>query len=66
MDFWSVLVVTASNERQAAQYEFAIESAVSRGLLSRDKPIICLPDKDGKRIGSGGATMEAVSEPLLS
>ena len=60
MDFWRALVVTASDERQAEIYERQIESAINRGIISRDKPVFCVPDKDGKRVGSGGATLNAI------
>ena len=59
---WDVIVITASNERQAKIYENQINKRLKYNLLPSDCDYIVIPDKDNKRIGSGGATLNVILE----
>ncbi|MBR5597342.1 MAG: bifunctional fucokinase/L-fucose-1-P-guanylyltransferase [Lachnospiraceae bacterium] len=57
---WDYVVLTASNEEQASIYRSEIEYRLRlKQLPSRTKYLI-LPDPDGKRVGSGGATLNVL------
>lgn len=53
---WDYVVLTASNEEQAAGYRQQIEYRRKRKLLPERTKYVVLSDPDGKRVGSGGAT----------
>ena len=55
---WDYIVLTASNEQQAEGYRKQIEER-SAFLPSRTKFAV-IPDRDGKRVGSGGATLSVI------
>ncbi|MFO7870846.1 MAG: L-fucokinase [Kiritimatiellia bacterium] len=57
---WDVVVLTAASPRQAHIYEIQLESARKRGLLGTATRAIVAADPDGRRIGSGGATLNAL------
>lgn len=59
---WDWVVITASNERQAAAYRVQIESRLSRGILPKRTQYLVVPDWGGRRAGSGGATLGAYAE----
>lgn len=54
---WDYLVITASNERQAQNCQEQITERLENGRLPKSTKYIVLPDLEGKRIGSGGATL---------
>jgi len=54
---WDYVFITASNEGQAASYEKQIERRKAKGRLPERTKFVVLPDLDGERIGSGGATL---------
>ena len=57
---WDYVVLTASNEEQASIYRSEIEYRLRlKQLPSRTKYLV-LPDPDGKRVGSGGATLNVL------
>ncbi|MBR5317014.1 MAG: bifunctional fucokinase/L-fucose-1-P-guanylyltransferase [Lachnospiraceae bacterium] len=57
---WDYVVLTASNEEQANIYKSEIEYRLRlKQLPSRTKYMV-LPDPDGKRVGSGGATLNVL------
>jgi len=58
---WDLVVLTASNERQAEAYEAQIEARRSAGLLSGRTEFLVIPDPKGARIGSGGATLHVLT-----
>lgn len=58
--FWDYIFITASNERQARIYEKQIEIRLNEGRLPKRTQFIVLPDTEGKRIGSGGATLNVL------
>ena len=61
---WDYLIVTAANDRQAAAYEWQIQLRREMGLLPQVRNVLVIADRDGRRIGSGGSTLECLSEVL--
>ncbi len=59
---WDFVVLTASNEEQAAGYRRQLEHRISKGLLPAKTEFLVFPDPEGKRVGSGGATLHALGE----
>lgn len=57
---WDYIVLTASNEAQAEFYRLQIKSRVDAGKLPSKTHYAVLPDPDGKRVGSGGATLNVL------
>ena len=57
---WDFIILTASNEAQAAGYRQEIALRKENGYLAEDCEYIVLPDPDGKRVGSGGATFNVL------
>ncbi len=58
---WDYLLLTASNDLQARAYEGQIQLRQELGLLPRVGRALVIADTDGKRIGSGGATVRAIA-----
>lgn len=54
---WDYVFITASNEQQADSYNQQIARRKSAGLLCPKTEFVVLPDINGERIGSGGATL---------
>ena len=61
---WDYLIVTAANDRQAAAYSAQIQLRRDMGLLARVRDFLVIPDWDGRRIGSGGSTLQCLGEVL--
>ena len=61
---WDYLIVTAANDRQAAAYESQIRLRREMGLLPQVRDFLVIPDRDGRRIGSGGSTLQCLDEVL--
>lgn len=57
---WDYVVLTASNEEQAAAYRLQIERRLAARRLPAATQYVVLPDPDGKRVGSGGATLNVL------
>ncbi|HOX40104.1 MAG TPA: L-fucokinase [Candidatus Brocadiia bacterium] len=57
---WDYLVLTASTPRQADGYRLQLDRRARSGLLPRSTKTIALPDPQGRRVGSGGATLWAL------
>ncbi len=57
---WDYVILTASNERQAEGFRVQIEARRSAGALPAKTHFAAIPDRDGKRIGSGGATLGVI------
>lgn len=57
---WDYLIITASNEEQAANFREQIAYRQERGLLPSRIHYAVLPDPEGKRVGSGGATLHVM------
>lgn len=57
---WDYIIITSSNQRQADSYKFQISQRLSNGWLSGETVYEVLPDPEGKRVGSGGATLSVL------
>ncbi|MFI3213315.1 MAG: L-fucokinase [Eubacteriales bacterium] len=57
---WDYVILTASNEEQAEAYRLQIAYRLEMNLLPKHTKYIVLPDPDGKRVGSGGATFNVL------
>lgn len=57
---WDYVILTASNEDQAKAFEAQIDFRLKQGLLPKQTKYAVLPDPDGKRVGSGGATFNVM------
>lgn len=57
---WDYIILTASNEDQAAAYRMQIHERLEKGLLPGTTHYAVLPDPKGKRVGSGGATFQVM------
>jgi fucokinase len=57
---WDYIILTASNEEQAKAFRVQIRYRVEKGLLPAGTKYMVLPDPDGKRVGSGGATFNVL------
>ncbi len=57
---WDYFILTASNEEQANAYRMQIEDRIEKGYLPKETHYAVLPDPDGKRVGSGGATFNVL------
>ena len=64
-DQFDLLVLTASNRRQAATFQRAVGRMIESGALPVRK-LLVVPDPGGRRIGSGGATLEAAARAAAS
>ena len=54
---WDYVVLTASNDAQAKAYEEQIRYRLDAGKLNTKTKYLVVPDPEGKRCGSGGATL---------
>ncbi len=61
---WDYLIITASNDAQAGNYEYQLALRQELGLLPYVRDVIVVPDPGGKRIGSGGSTICCLLEVL--
>lgn len=59
---WDWIVLTASNEEQAKIYENEINYRLKQKVLPIETNYLVVSDPDGKRVGSGGATLNVLSE----
>lgn len=57
---WDYIVLTASNENQAEGFRAQINERLKAGLLPKKTHFAVIPDRDGKRVGSGGATLGVI------
>lgn len=57
---WDYIILTASNEQQAEGFRAQIRQRMKEGLLPPKTHFAVLPDPDGKRVGSGGATLSVL------
>ena len=55
---FDLLVLTASDARQAEIYRHVVGRMVEDGLVAA-RDLLVVPDPGGRRVGSGGATLEA-------
>ena len=59
---WDYVVLTASNEHQAEGFRAQLEERRSAGFLPLRTEFLVIPDPEGKRVGSGGATLGVIRE----
>lgn len=57
---WDYIVLTASNEIQAEAYKAQLNRRLQLGQMPRETHYAVLPDPEGKRVGSGGATFQVL------
>ncbi len=57
---WDYVILTASNEAQAKGYSEQIKYRNNLGWLPTTTHYAVLPDPSGKRVGSGGATLNVI------
>ncbi len=62
--WWTAVVLTASSARQAQSYQSEIDHRRAQGALPSGVPFLVVPDPEGRRIGSGGATVHALHQLL--
>ncbi|MEE8604756.1 MAG: L-fucokinase [Candidatus Aminicenantaceae bacterium] len=61
---WDYLIVTASNEAQAAAYVTQLNLRKKLGLITGINQILVVPDPQSHRVGSGGSTIFALLKIL--
>lgn len=57
---WDYVILTASNEQQAEGFRRQLEMRRKAKLLPPQTVFLVVPDPDGKRVGSGGATLNVL------
>ncbi|MEI7833267.1 MAG: L-fucokinase, partial [bacterium] len=58
--WWTAVIITASSKRQAERYEAEIRRRRESGRVPDGVTYMVAPDLDDERIGSGGATLNAL------
>ena len=61
---WDYLIVTAANEQKAAAYDLQIQARRRAGGLADVRELLVVPDSEGRRVGSGGSTLQCLVEVL--
>lgn len=59
---WDFCILTATNEPQAEVYRLQFDRLKRAGILHSETAHFVVSDPDGKRIGSGGATLNALRQ----
>lgn len=59
---WDYLILTASHSRQAAAYESQLKRRMETQALRSVREAFVVADLEGKRIGSGGSTLQCLAE----
>lgn len=59
---WDYLILTASNDHQAAAYRDQLDVRRKLGLLQGFRSVPVVPDPEGRRIGRGGSTVCCLTE----
>lgn len=57
---WDYVILTASNEQQAKGFREQLEERKKNDFLPANTHFAVLPDPEGKRVGSGGATLGVI------
>ena len=55
---WDYVVLTASDSRQAAAFQAQINCRLAESRLPVKTKYLVVPDRDDKRVGSGGASQD--------
>ena len=61
---WNYLIITASNDQQAAGYRSQLDLRLKLGLLPEVDNVLVVADPGGRRVGSGGSTLFCLIEVL--
>ena len=54
---WDYVILTSSSEEQAESFRQQISYRLNNGVIPGKTKYLVIPDPEGKRIGSGGATL---------
>ncbi|CAF2117027.1 unnamed protein product [Brassica oleracea var. botrytis] len=57
---WDAILLTAASPEQAELYDWQLRRAKRMGRIADSTVTLAVPDPDGKRIGSGAATLNAI------
>lgn len=57
---WDYVLLTASNDAQAKAYTMQIKHRLANGQLPARTHYAVIPDRNGQRVGSGGATLSCI------
>lgn len=57
---WDYIILTASNEQQAEGFRAQLKEREQSGFLPPHTHFAVIPDPEGKRVGSGGATLGVI------
>ena len=57
---WDKCVLTAANESQAIVYRLQLQRLKRAGVLHPETEYLVIPDPNGVRVGSGGATLHVL------
>lgn len=60
MDQFTAIIVTAAGYKQAAAYQLELEARQKNGLITPNTFVLAVPDPSSARVGSGGATFNAI------
>ena len=63
-DPWDYLILTASNESQAATYEAQLHLRRDLGMLADVRNVLAAPDPKEGRVGTGGSTILCLARVL--
>lgn len=58
--WWTAVIITASSQRQAERYQWELHRRQERGRVPANAHYLVVPDIDDERIGTGGATLNAL------
>lgn len=57
---WDAVMLTAASPAQANLYQLRLEQAKMHGTIAKETVVLAVPDPEGRRIGSGAATANAL------
>lgn len=63
---WDTIILTASNDEQASGYRHELTWRREQGYLADDCDYVVLATPEGKRVGSGGATLNVLKYLALT
>ncbi len=64
MKAWDYLILTASDDAQAAVYRAQMDLRRGFGLVAPVRQVLVVADPEGRRVGSGGSTLQCLMEVL--
>lgn len=60
MKHWNVIAITAATLKQAEAYQHELEYRKKTGQIDKETIVLAIPDPSSIRVGSGGATLNAL------